>query len=72
MKNYKTITSYLLVAFCTFIASCNSDKKVPLEFKYQVVKIDGCEYLQHIGAMGYLHVTHKGNCNNIIHNNTTK
>ena len=58
--------------FCLFVAiisaSCSHNKKKDLhEFKFTIIKIDGCEYIQYNGAMGYKHIEHKGNCQNTIH-----
>ena len=66
MKTIFISFAYLLL--CSFLFSCGkSEKKDPFEFKYEIIQIEGCEYLRYMGAQGYKHVTHKGNCNNTIH-----
>ncbi len=36
-------------------------------FRYTVRVIDGCEYLVYPSYANCLHVTHKGNCTNVLH-----
>ena len=67
MKTQNIIILTLFLLICTIFISCNEEKKDPFKFKYNIVDIDGCEYLQYIGAMGYKHIEHKGNCPNPIH-----
>lgn len=33
---------------------------------YEVIVLDGCEYIQNMQAVGY-HIIHKGNCTNSVH-----
>jgi hypothetical protein len=41
------------------------------DFEYTIIEIDNCEYLAWRSAYGYISVTHKGDCKNIIHKNTS-
>lgn len=34
----------------------------------KIVVIDGCQYIQYYQTHGFPAITHKGNCNNPIHN----
>ena len=58
---------------CTIICACNSPRgtsKTSMSDNYVVKVIDGCEYIEvDKGMMEYriYSLTHKGNCNNIIH-----
>lgn len=61
------ILTLFLFIFAILISSSNEEKKYPLEFKFDTINIDGCEYLQYVGAMEYKHVEHKGNCPNPVH-----
>ena len=72
MNLIKTLTRYafytLLVA--GIFTSCTRGdelKNVNKFERYEVIEIDGCEYIQYGSAYGMLHVTHKGNCKNVIH-----
>lgn len=70
MKTQNIITACVawLIIVCI---SCNKQqmKKDPMEFKYEIINIEGCEYFKYMGAQGYKHITHKGNCKNLIHYN---
>lgn len=76
MKNQ--FTSYLrysiYIVLSAFLLSCegandlyNGSRSDSFE-DYSIVKIDSCEYIMYRASSSYLHVTHKGNCNNTIHN----
>lgn len=68
MKTHNIIILTLFLLFSIILISCRSEeKKDPFEFKYDIINIDGCEYLQYVGAMGYKHLEHKGNCPNPVH-----
>lgn len=68
MKTHKIIVNTFLLLVSILTKSCiNQEKKDLFEFKHKIVKIEGCEYLQYTGAMGYKHIEHKGNCPNTIH-----
>lgn len=63
-------TSYIFY-FCLLIfIACNKSNtsvKDPIQFNYEIIKIDGCEYFQFKAAQGYKHIAHKGDCKNPIH-----
>ena len=62
--------------FLMFVAlSCGREEQIqerelPKESlpAYTIVEIEGCEYFRFHSTHGYLHITHKGNCKNPIHN----
>lgn len=68
---------YLLLALTVILVSCSSTSKKEVveknivnpknsELKFEVIEIDGCEYLlRRSGYAGYM--SHKGNCKNPIH-----
>lgn len=59
----------LLITSCTKgdeLKNMNSFKK------FEIVKIDNCEYINWGVAYGYINITHKGNCNNPAHNPSNK
>lgn len=67
----KTITFLLLLAFCSGCGREDTAKaKEPTDniVKFKIVIIDGCQYFNWIDRYGYGSLTHKGNCNNPIHN----
>ena len=39
----------------------------PININFQVIKMDGCEYVYYGMGTNYGLFTHKGNCNNPIH-----
>jgi len=67
---------YLLLIAATCFIGCSydngNDKSIKGEinglYDLKVIIIDGCEYFKYRTYMGYLSITHKGNCNNPIHN----
>lgn len=64
-------TIVLCVVLITIVTSCSKGdtlKNVSNFNNYEIIKIDSCEYIMYSSAYGMLHVTHKGNCNNEIHN----
>lgn len=73
MKKFKistvgTIAVYaMLVAGVTSCTRGDGFKNVNEFEKYEVIEIDGCEYIQYGSSYGMLHVTHKGDCRNAIH-----
>jgi len=58
-----------IIYFCLLIlVACNNKPvKDPIEFKYEIIKIDGCEYFQYKAGQGYKHISHKGDFKNPIH-----
>jgi hypothetical protein len=64
MKNFIFYSSLLICVSCT---RGNELKNENVFKNYEIIKIDGCEYIQYGSSHGYLHVTHKGNCDNPIH-----
>lgn len=67
----KTIITILL--FSLTLLACSdealiknetADKKLPT---YTIVEIEGCEYFSFYSTHDYMHITHKGNCKNVIH-----
>lgn len=68
LKNSVAIVVYaMLVVGVSSCSRCDKLKNVNEFERYEVIEIDGCEYIQYCSAYGTLHVTHKGNCKNIIH-----
>ncbi len=72
MKLIKTLNRYALYAllFAGFLTSCTrgDELKNSNKFKdYDVIEIDGCEYIQYGVSYGFLEITHKGDCKNEIH-----
>lgn len=73
MKKLKINTVAAIAVYAMLVAgvsSCSKGdelKNVNKFEKYEVIEIDGCEYIQYGSAYGTLHVTHKGNCKNAIH-----
>lgn len=72
MKNLRKKLSYalytLLVAGVFTACTRGDELKNINSFKdYEVIEIDGCEYIQYGTSYGLLEITHKGNCNNEIH-----
>lgn len=72
MKNLRTklsYTLYTLLVVGVFTACTRGDElKNANSFKdYEVIEIDGCEYIQYGTSYGFLEITHKGNCKNAIH-----
>ncbi|MCA9351764.1 hypothetical protein KC929_03230 [Patescibacteria group bacterium] len=69
MKNISLFFLVLTLAILT--TSCDDGdhvKNTSKEFeRYNIITIDGCEYLQYATAYGYMNVTHKGNCKNVEH-----
>ena len=69
MKNLRTKLSYafyiLLVAFLMVGCTKGDELKNSNTFnKYEVIEIDGCEYINWGVSYGYMNITHKGNCKN--------
>lgn len=60
----KSITILILFAFL----GCKEDFAEKRFSQKEVIVIDGCEYFKYRTAYKYIHITHKGNCNNPIHN----
>lgn len=64
----KTIAVYAMLAIGILSCSRGDELKNTNKFeKYEIIVIDGCEYIQYGSAYGYLHVIHKGNCKNVAH-----
>ena len=73
MKKFKISTVAAIAVYAMLVAGVSSCtrgdelKNVNKFERYEVIEIDGCEYIQYGSAYGMLHVTHKGNCKNVIH-----
>ena len=72
MKNLKNKLSYalyiLLVAGVFTSCTRGDELRNNNSFKdYDVIEIEGCEYIQYGTSYGALEITHKGNCKNEIH-----
>ena len=74
MRNFKLNSKTAIVAYAMLVAgvsSCSTRgdelKNLNKFEKYEIIEIDGCEYIQYGAAYGMLHVTHKGNCKNAVH-----
>ena len=69
MKNLRTKLSYafytLLVAF--LMVGCTKGDELGNQNrfkKYEIIIIEGCEYINWGVSYGYMNITHKGNCKN--------
>jgi hypothetical protein len=72
MEIFKTLTRYALCTLLFFVVLTSCTKGDELKnrnkFKnYDVIEIDGCEYIEYGVSNGYLEITHKGDCKNKIH-----
>lgn len=74
MKNRGTIEKLLILFVFAVIAlgfsACTKGYELTNQNsfdEYEVIDIDGCEYIMYSSSYGYLQVTHKGDCSNPIH-----
>lgn len=72
MNKIKTLTRYALYTLLVAGVFTSCTRGVELRnnniFKeYDVIEIEGCEYIQYGTSYGVLEITHKGNCKNEIH-----
>lgn len=72
MNKIKTLTRYALYTLLVagVFTSCTRGNELRNNniFKdYDVIEIEGCEYIQYGTSYGALEITHKGNCKNEIH-----
>jgi len=72
MNTIKTLTHYALYTLLVagVLTSCTRGDQLRNYNKfvdYDVIEIDGCEYIQYGVSYGFLEITHKGDCKNVIH-----
>lgn len=56
----------IIIAIAAVVASCGPPSVEEIRGRFEVLKIEGCQYFFWEGAYSTL-LTHKGNCTNPIH-----
>jgi hypothetical protein len=65
----KNLLKYGFIAFVICLSSCTEGGKTTIKNRddFNILIFEDCEYIYNIYS-GYKSLTHKGNCNNPIHN----
>lgn len=67
MKALKITLILFLIALASSCSRGDRLKNTNEFSRYEIIKIDNCEYINWGVSYGYMNITHKGNCSNPIH-----
>ena len=65
-KIFKPIGTFVLFTSILLLTSCHGDTETYDRNDFDIIEIDGCQYIKINSAYGGW-MAHKGNCNNQIH-----